>query len=85
MRDETIGTIRTTYNTTLLTLVGLTLNKVFGWELALEDLTPYLPVIAAIVAVFYRASLVLSEIWPPVGYILFGHKTVPSYSVKESA
>lgn len=79
MKDTTTATVRTTVNTTVLAALGALLYKIFGWDIKVEDMLPFLPVIAAVVAVFYRLSLAVTAKWPVVGYILFGRTTPPTY------
>lgn len=79
MRNERIATIRTTVNSTVLLYITIFLNWVFDWNISLDDLAPFAPVILAVVAIFYRLSLWLNEKFPTLGWILFGYKTPPSY------
>ena len=79
MQQSTTATIRTTVNGTILTAVVSLAYKLFGWEVKVDDLLPFLPLLAPCIAVFYRLSLYLSERFPAIGYILFGVNKSPSY------
>lgn len=79
MNDTTTATVRTTWNGALVAGLLVAAANVFGWSLELADLTPWLPVITAFIAVFYRASLWVSERWPKLGWVLFGKVAKPSY------
>jgi hypothetical protein len=79
MNNTNIATVRTTWNGALVAGLLVAAANVFGWSLELADLTPWLPVIAAFIAVFYRLSLAISEQWPKVGWVLFGKAASPSY------
>ncbi len=77
--DRNTATIRTTVNLTVLTILSSLIFRVFGWEVSVDELAFWTPVIAPVAAIFYRASLVLSEKWPWLGYILFGKVRPPTY------
>jgi hypothetical protein len=79
MNDVNTATKRTTVNGTILTAVIIAAANVFGWNIEIADLAPFLPVFAAVILVFYRASLVVAEKWPSLGYVLFGSKRAPEY------
>lgn len=80
MTDSQKATIRTVANNTVLTAVAALLYKVFGWEVKVEDLLPFLPIIVPAIGVFYRLSLWVSKKVPALNYILFGGvKATPSY------
>ncbi len=78
-KDTTVGTIRTGVQTTVLTAVAAVMCKVFGWDVQVEDLLPWLPVVAPVALVFYRLSRYLSDKLPGLGYILFGIVKKPAY------
>jgi hypothetical protein len=80
MNDTTTATVRTTWNGALVAATIVAAAKVFGWTVNLDDLAPFLPVIAGAVAVFYRVSLALAERWPWVGNVLFGVNKPPAYT-----
>lgn len=77
--DTNIATMRTTTNMSLLTVIVLILNKVFDWDITLDELLVFTPVIVPAILVFYRLSLYLTKKFPPVGYVLFGYKEAPTY------
>jgi hypothetical protein len=85
MQNTTKATIRTTINTTELGLIVFLLNRFFSWNLTLDDLLPFTPLIGIVVAMFYRVCLVLTEIFPVLGFVLFGYPTTPEYPVKDAA
>ncbi len=77
--DRNTATIRTTVNTTVLTILSSLIFRLFKWEVSVDDLVLWSPIIAPVAAIFYRASLVLSEKLPWLGYILFGKVKPPTY------
>jgi hypothetical protein len=79
MNDNNTATVRTTWNGTLVAGFIVLGAKLFGWEVTLDSLAPWLPVITVFIAVFYRLSLVVSETWPRVGWVLFGKASPPAY------
>jgi hypothetical protein len=80
-KDETIATIRSTYNPALAGSVLLLLNRFLGWNLSLEDLVPYAPALAVGYGVFYRLSLWASTKSNFIGYVLFAKDGVkPIYA-----
>lgn len=80
MTDTSTATVRTTVNGTILTAVIIGIANLFGWTIELADLTPFIPVLAGAILVFYRASLYVAERWPKLGYVLFGKTEAPVYS-----
>lgn len=79
MNNTTIATVRTTWNTTLLAIVASIIFKVTGWTITVDELLQFAPLLAPVVAIFYRASRVVADKWPKVGYILFGVNQQPEY------
>jgi len=79
MKDTTTATVRTTVNTTALTLIATLATILFDIDIEVDDLLPYLPAIAAVIAVFYRASRAITGRFPKLAYILFGLQSTPSY------
>ena len=79
MSNTSTATLRTTVNGTVLTAVLALVAKFTGIEVTLEDVLPWTPIIVPIIAVFYRASLYLSEKFPKLGWVLFGRNTPPTY------
>ena len=79
MNDTTTATIRTTWNGTIVAGLIVASAAIFGWDISLDDLGPFLPVIAVAIGVIYRLSLALAEKWPKVGYVLFGRRETPAY------
>lgn len=80
MNDTRTATLRTTWNGTLIAATSVAAAKLLGWEITVDDLAPFLPVIAVVIGVFYRASLAIAARWPMLGTILFGKTTAPEYS-----
>ena len=80
MNDTNTATVRTTVNGTILTAVIIGAAALFGWTIDVADLAPWLPVLAGAIAIFYRASLYVSERWPKLGFVLFGKTEAPAYS-----
>jgi hypothetical protein len=79
LNDTTIATIRTTVNSSYLTAAAAVLYKLFGWDVKVEDLLPFMPIIVPAIAVFYRLSLYIGTRWPTLGTILFGVQKKPTY------
>lgn len=79
MNDTKKATVRTTVNTTVLAAICALVYQLFGWSWTVDDLLPYVGLVAPVVAVFYRLSLWASKKWPTVGYILFGINEQPTY------
>jgi hypothetical protein len=80
MSNATIATVRTTVNTTWLAFLVMLLNTWFDWDVTVEELLPWTPVIAAVVAFFYRVTRWAGEKWPKLGTLLFGLKVTPVYT-----
>lgn len=83
MKSTTVATVRTTWNTTLLTVVLGVIYKWTGWKLAVEDVLLFVPVFAPLVAIFYRACRELGDQFPVLNRILFGVNQAPTYSVPD--
>ena len=79
MNNTNTATVRTAWNGAIISAFLIGLAKVFGWNVELDDLAPFLPVIVAVIAVVYRASLALAEWKPVLGKILFGKTAAPVY------
>ena len=79
MKNETVAATRTSVNTTILLYLVIGLNWWRGWNISIEDLTPFLPVIVVVIGFFTRISLAINKKWPPVGWLLFGYKETPNY------
>ena len=79
MNDIQIATTRTGVNTGVLAVLAFSMFHLFGWEVDVAD-PVFIVLSGAGVPVFYRLSLVLCELWPPFGYILFGVRRGPAYS-----
>jgi hypothetical protein len=69
---DDIATIKTAFNTSILVILFTTLNIVFDWDITVEHLLPFVPIIFVVLGMFYRTSLVITKKWPNMGYILFG-------------
>ncbi len=76
--DKNTATVRSGWQVGVFAALASILYKLTGWEISLEDLLPYSPVIAVVGAAFYRLSLVISEKLPWIGYVLFGNRKTPS-------
>ena len=79
MNDQNIATTRTTF-TAVITAVALWgLAKLTGWEVSADD-PQVIAIIGAGIPIVHRISTVLTELWPPLGFILFGIRTEPKYN-----
>lgn len=79
MNNATTATVRTTWNGTIVAALIVATAAIFGWDVNLDDLAPFLPVIGIFIGVFYRASLWAAAKWPSLGYVLFGKPATPAY------
>lgn len=79
MNNTTTATVRTTVNGTVLAIIVVVISKLTNWQVQIEDLAPYLPIFAAVLAIFYRLSRAVTDKWPVVGYVLFGKVATPKY------
>ena len=79
MNPTTIATVRTGWNAGVLALVLALVRRVFGFEVSVELVELFAPVLAVVVAIFYRASRVLADRYPTLGYVLFGSPQSPTY------
>lgn len=84
MNDTTTATVRTTVQGTVLTALASLLSRWFGWNITLDDLLPLAPLVAFVIAVFYRLSRMLTERFPILKYILFGVGQAPTYTAPEA-
>ena len=80
MKSESVGTVRTTVNMTVLTLIATVIARYTNWSVEVEDLLPYTPLIAGVVAIFYRLSLYLAQKFSWIGVILYGINAPPKYT-----
>lgn len=80
MNDTTTATVRTTVNGTVLTAVIALVVKITGWDITVEEVLPYTPLMVPIIAIFYRASRAIADKWPKIGVILFGPRATPTYT-----
>lgn len=80
VKAETVGTVRTTVNVTVLAAVLAAVAKVTHWEIQANDLLPFVPIAAPIVAVFYRLSLFLAKKYEWLGVVLYGINSPPKYA-----
>ena len=83
MTDTLRASLRTGWFAGILTAFLGTINARFGWDLTVDDLLPFAPVVAIIAGVAYRASRVLADRWPSIGFVLFGSTKAPSYTPTE--
>lgn len=79
LKSETVGTVRTTTNVTVMAAILALIAKFTNWNVQADDLLPYVPIIVPVVAVFYRASLALAKKFPGLGVILYGINAPPAY------
>ena len=78
MNDTNIATARTGTNVTVAAILGYVLVNVFGWDIDVAD--PAFILFAGIGAtIVYRVSVILADLWPPLGYLFFGVRTSPTY------
>jgi len=68
---EDLQAIKTAFNTSILVILFTSLNIIFDWNITVEHLLPFVPIIFVVLGMFYRASLVITKKWPNMGYILF--------------
>lgn len=80
LKSETVGMVRTTVNGTVLAALLALFAKITGKEIKVEDLLPYVPLFAPVLAVFYRLSLALSQKFPWLGVALYGINKPPEYT-----
>jgi uncharacterized membrane protein YczE len=78
MTNKDIATVRTTVNTTVLSLVALVLSRLFSVTIDVTD-PLFVGTVLLVTPVFYRASLWASDKWPAFGYILFGKNAKVNY------
>lgn len=74
-----VATVRTTVQTVVLTAVVAVIAKLTDWQVEVDDLLPYVPLLAPVAAVFYRASRWLTARYPSLGWVLFGSGKEPEY------
>jgi hypothetical protein len=81
--DAAVATTRTGVNSTALAVIGWVLTNVFGWTIDVSDPT-FIAVVVVAVPAFYRVTTVLTELWPPLGYIFFGVRSTPGYEPEDA-
>ena len=67
-------------NTSIMASLVLLLNQIFNWNLTLNDITPYMPLIVGVIFFTYRLSLALASLSPWLGKVLFLINEPPSYT-----
>jgi hypothetical protein len=77
--NENKAATRTTVSTTVLTAILMISNKVFKWELTLEDLTPWIPAIAVAYGFALRLMYALGDRFPFQERVFFGIAEQVSY------
>lgn len=82
MTDTLRASLRTGWFAGILTAILGTINARFNWDLTVDDLLPFAPVVAIAAGVAYRASRVLADRWPSIGFVLFGSTKTPTYPVR---
>lgn len=80
MNDLTRASLRTGWFAGILALVLGAVNRYTGLNLKVDDLLPLAPLAAVIAGVAYRASRVVADKWPTIGFILFGSTQTPTYT-----
>ena len=78
LSNENIATTRTGVNAAVATVAVWAIAKLTGWQAEIND-PVFIAVMAAGVPIVHRISTVLVELWPPLGFILFGVRTTPVY------
>jgi hypothetical protein len=77
--DADKAAIKATVNIFILLLFFVASELIFDFEFSSENIKYFVPVIAVVVGIFYRVSLVVAQRWPKAGYILFGIKEPPVF------
>jgi len=77
--DQNIASTRTTVNTTVLAMIVMLANKFLNWNLTVEDLLPWMPIIVPVYYAGVRVSYFLAERFPKVATVLFGIVKEPVY------
>lgn len=80
LKSETVGTIRTTVNMTVLGAIIALVAKFTDWDLEVDDLLPFVPILIPVVAAFYRLSLYLAHKIEWLGVLLYGINAPPTYT-----
>ena len=83
--DQNIASTRTTVNTTVLALIVMFANRFLEWDLTVEDLLPYMPVIVPVYFFFVRLSYAIAEKYPALARVLFGIVKEPVYEAASKA
>lgn len=78
LTNSGIATTRSTATATWTALALYAVDRLTGWKLDADDPTVIL-ILAGALALVHRISTVLVEIWPPLGFILFGIPRTPIY------
>ena len=77
--DQNVASTRTTVNTTVISLIVVLLNKYLNWDLTLEDLLPWMPLIVPVYFAAVRVSYFVAERYPQFARVLFGITKEPVY------
>ena len=86
LSDTNTASVRSGWQVGVFTAGAALLYKLTGWDIKIEDLLPFAPLVGFFAGVFYRFSRVISDKLPWVGYVLFGNRKVPaSYVAPEPA
>lgn len=80
VKSETVGTVRTTTNVTIMSVILALIAHFTNWHVQADDLLPYVPIIVPVVAAFYRLSLFLSKKYAWLGVLLYGINAPPKYA-----
>ena len=88
-KSTNTATLRTGVNTAVFSAIVAVIAKVTGASIRVEDLAPWMPLLAPVIgaaaAIFYRLSRVIADKWPSIGYVLFGTKKAPTKYVETTA
>ena len=82
MNNADTATVRTGVNATALGVISYIVTNIFGWTIDVSD-PGFIAAVAIGVPIFYRLTTVLTEKWPPLGYIFFGVRNPPVYTPPE--
>jgi hypothetical protein len=71
---DDLASIKTTVNIFILLVLFVSMNWIFDLNITVDNMKWWIPLIAVLVGIFYRLSLLAAYKWPPLGYVLFGIK-----------
>lgn len=79
MKDTSVASTRTGVNATAFAVVAYVITNIFGWDIDFADPSVIL-IIGGGATLFHRITTILSELWPPFGYLFFGVRKAPIYT-----